>query len=76
MRARWMPVVVVAAAIVSVYPGLVTTLGGQAASDWLRVNVVQVVPERLEDYIELQINEVNPGMQRAGVPGRSVWRTA
>lgn len=38
--------------------------------------MVQVLPERLEDYIELQLTEVTPALQEAGVPWRSVWRTA
>ena len=69
------------AAIVAVFLVLVETIAGtglraQDASDWLRVDIVQVVPERLEDYIELQLNEVTPGLQEAGIPWRSVWRTA
>lgn len=47
-----------------------------AAPDWLRVNVVNVVPERLDDYLELQLDEVTPALQEAGVPWRSVWQTA
>ena len=45
------------------------------AVDWMRVDVVNVVPQRLDDYIELQLEEVNPALQRAGVPWRAVWRT-
>ena len=48
----------------------------QVARAWLRVNIVNVVPERLDDYIELQLEEVTPALQKAGVPWRSVWRTA
>ena len=44
--------------------------------DWMRVDVVNVVPQRLDDFLELQLEEVNPALQRAGVPWRSVWRTA
>ena len=55
---------------------LIPPLAAQDSSDWLRVNVVNVVPERWEDYIELQLNEVNPALQEAGVPWRSAWRTA
>ena len=43
---------------------------------WMRVDIVQVLPEKLDDYIELQLEEVNPALQRAGVPFRSAWRTA
>lgn len=45
-------------------------------TNWLRVDIVQVRPEKLDDYIELQLEEVNPALQRAGVPFRSAWRTA
>lgn len=42
----------------------------------MRVDIVQVLPDKLDDYIELQQEEVNPALQRAGVPYRSAWRTA
>ena len=38
--------------------------------------MVNIVPNRLEDYVELQLEEVNPALQQAGVPWRSVWRVA
>ena len=68
-------------AVIAALSVFVGTSGGAAlrahdASDWLRVNVVKVVPERFEDYIELQLTEVTPALQEAGVPWRSVWRTA
>ena len=44
--------------------------------EWMQVDVVNVVPNRLDDYVELQLEEVNPTLQRAGVPWRSVWRVA
>ena len=44
--------------------------------EWMQVDVVNVVPNRLDDYVELQLEEVNPTLQRAGVPWRSVWRIA
>ena len=55
--------------------------GGQHAAyaqdaQWMQVDIVQVVPNRVEDYIELQLEEVNPTLQAAGVPWRSVWRIA
>jgi len=70
------PAAAAAAVLVLFATGAVTTLGAQDAADWLRVSIVHVVPEQFEDYIELQINEVNPGLQRAGIPWRSAWRTA
>ena len=44
--------------------------------NWLQVDVVTIVPDRYEEYIELQQDEVTPALQRAGVPWRSVWRVA
>ena len=42
----------------------------------MRVDIVQIRPEKLDDYIELQLEDVNPVLRRAGVPFRSTWRTA
>ena len=69
-------VVVVAALLMLVEAGVGSGLRAQDASDWLQVDAVRAVPERLEDYIELQLNEVTPALQAAGIPWRSVWRTA
>ena len=76
MKTLCIRVAVIAALLVLVRTSGGPALRAQDASDWLRVNVVKVVPERLEDYIELQLTEVTPGLQEAGVPWRSVWRTA
>ena len=75
MRRLYVQVVMAAAVLVLVEAGSVARIVAQDAADWLRVDVVEVVPERLEAYVQLQINQVNPGMQQAGVPWRSVWRT-
>ncbi len=65
---------------VVVMVGIACLAGGLNAQDGalelLQVSIVNVVPERWDDYIELQLEEVNPALQRAGVPWRSVWRTA
>lgn len=45
-------------------------------TQWMQVDVVSVVPNRLDDYVDLQLEEVNPTLQQAGVPWRSVWRVA
>ena len=45
-------------------------------TEWLQLDVVTVVPDRFEDYRELQFDQVNPALQRAGVPWRNVLRTA
>lgn len=40
------------------------------------VTVVRVKPEMLNEWIDLQKNEVVPGLKKAGVASRSVWNTA
>lgn len=55
--------------------GLVPAAHAQE-TEWMQVDIVNVVPNRLDDYVELQLEEVNPALQRAGVPWRSVWRVA
>ncbi len=55
--------------------GLVPAVHAQD-TEWMQVDIVNVVPNRLDDYVELQLEEVNPALQRAGVPWRSVWRVA
>ena len=47
----------------------------QDTGSWLRVDIVQVRPERLPDFIKLYRDEINPALRKAGVPWRSVWRT-
>jgi hypothetical protein len=42
---------------------------------WYQVNYVQLRPELLTEYLEIQKNEVTPALQKAGVPWRSAWRT-
>ena len=41
---------------------------------WYQVTYVQVRPDLLSEYVELQRQEVNPALQKAGVPWRSAWR--
>ncbi len=45
-------------------------------TEWMQVDIVNVVPNEFDDYVEQQLEEVNPALQRAGVPWRSVWRVA
>ena len=78
MRATTGPCAVVAVVVVGGIAGLSVGLDaqGDTAPNLLQVNIVNVVPERWDDYVELQLDEVNPGLRSAGVPWRSVWRTA
>lgn len=57
-------------------PGAASVTRAQDEGSWMRVDVLQVLPQELDDFIELQLEEVNPALQRAGVPWRSAWRTA
>lgn len=57
-------------------PGAASVTRAQDEGSWMRVDVLQVLPRELDDFIELQLEEVNPALQRAGVPWRSAWRTA
>ncbi len=47
----------------------------QDTGSWWRVDVVRVKPERLSDFIKLNQDEINPALQKAGVPWRSAWQT-
>ncbi len=44
--------------------------------EWLQLDIVTVVPDKFEDYREMQFDEVNPALQQAGVPWRNILRTA
>ncbi len=67
-----------AALVVGVFliPGVASVTLAQDADSWMRVDYLQVLPRELDEFIELQLEEVNPALQRAGVPWRSAWRTA
>ena len=57
-------------------PGVTSVTLAQDGASWMRVDYLQVLPRELDEFIELQLEEVNPALQRAGVPWRSAWRTA
>ena len=44
--------------------------------NWFRVDIIQVIPDRLNDFIDLQVDDLIPAYKRAGGPFRSVWQTA
>ena len=68
---------VVGAIVVSVgIACLAVGVSGQDEGTLLSVEIVSVIPDRMDDYVELQTQIVNPALQRTGVPWRAVWRTA
>ena len=58
--------------------GIPTGARAQDSADgtWMRVDIVQILPRELDEYIEIQLEDVNPALRRAGVPWRSAWSTA
>ena len=67
-------VVASVAAVVAVVAGA-QLAQAQDAGSWVRVTVIQVKPERLSDFVKLYQDEINPALQKAGVPWGSVWQT-
>ena len=65
----------VVASVASVVALVAGAERAQAQDTWVRVNIVQVRPERLTDFVELYRDEINPALRKAGVPWRSVWQT-
>jgi hypothetical protein len=46
-----------------------------AAPVFIRLTIVEVRPDMLQDYIALQKSETIPALQKAGVKYRNAWRT-
>ncbi|MCY4509989.1 MAG: hypothetical protein OXG35_23965, partial [Acidobacteria bacterium] len=63
--------------LVAVLAALGTAPDARAQGEqvWYEVDIVQVKPDRLDDFSELYQDEINPALQRAGVPWRSAWVT-
>jgi len=45
----------------------------QEGEIWYRVQIVQIRPEKLTDFMELYRDEINPALRAGGVPWRSAW---
>jgi hypothetical protein len=67
---RWMAAGLVLGALVAA-----PEARAQGDEVWYEVDIVQVKPERVDDFNELYLDEINPALQRAGVPWRSAWVT-
>ena len=67
---------VIAVAAVLLVPATAPVTPAQEAMPWMRVDIIEVLPRELEQFIEVQSRDVNEALQRAGVPWRSAWRTA
>ena len=66
-------VAVVAALVVS---SIAPVTRAQDEMPWMRVDIMEVIPEELAEFEEVQVERVNRALQQAGVPWRSAWRTA
>jgi len=51
-----------------------TETQAQEGETWYRVQIVQVRPEKVTDFMELYRDEINPALRAGGVPWRSAWR--
>ena len=67
---------IVAIAVALLVSGSAPVTRAQEAMPWMRVDIMEVIPDQLDEFIEVQLEQVNPALRRAGVPWRSAWRTA
>ena len=69
---RWM-----AASLALAFGVLAMAPEARAQGDqvWYEVDIVQVKPDRVDDFSELYQRDINPALQRAEVPWRSAWVT-
>ncbi len=67
---------VVAVVVALLVSGSAPVTRAQEAMPWMRVDIMEVIPDQLDEFIEIQLEQVNPALRRAGVPWRSAWRTA
>ena len=67
---------VVAVVAVLLVSGVTPATRAQETMPWMRVDIMEVVPDQLDEFIEVQLEQVNPALRRAGVQWRSAWRTA
>ena len=75
MRTRFLRAGAIAAGVCLV-AGVASVAPAQDSTTWMRVDILHVLPRELDEFIEIQLEEINPALQRAGVPWRSAWRTA
>ena len=61
---------VVAVAVAIFVSGSAPVTRAQEAMPWMRVDIMEVVPDQLDEFIEVQLEQVNPALRRAGVPWR------
>ena len=74
MRALTSMLTIVVCSIATAVP--VALAQEEANENWFRVDIIKVIPDRLNDFIDLQLDDLIPAYKRAGVPFRSVWQTA
>lgn len=67
---------VIAVVAVLLVSGATPVTRAQETMPWMRVDILEVIPDQLDEFIEVQLEQVNPALRRAGVQWRSAWRTA
>ncbi len=55
--------------------GLGVSVSAQDSDSWMCVDTVRIRPDKLDDFLELYQDVINPALRRAGVPWRSAWET-
>lgn len=56
-------------------PSASATATPPAAPVFIRLNIVEIRPEMVPDYVALQKSDTIPALQKAGIPWRNAWRT-
>ena len=51
--------------------GLGVSVSAQDSDSWMRVDIVRIRPDKLDDFVELYQDVINSALRRAGVPWRS-----
>ena len=51
--------------------GFGVPVAAQDSGSWMRVDTVQIRPDKLDDFVELYQEVINPALRRAGVPWQS-----
>jgi hypothetical protein len=56
-------------------PSAMATTTPPAAPVFIRLNIVDIRPDMMSDFVALQKSDTIPALQKGGVPWRNAWRT-